>query len=163
MRFGISQPALGPPCPKPPLPKPDRSMLQSIHTPTNRFHTMTSHTSRVTRNSKATAALAARIQLILSNSPRPMRQFEIARAMDIPEHNDWSTHACLKALVEAGDVRLIETRVPTSKGSKNPTRILKTYTNGNPPRVFNNVQSTQQLKRSPLDWVARQILRMTTR
>jgi hypothetical protein len=114
-------------------------------------------------SAQALTAIEAQIVSILSNAPRPLRQFEVAGRLGLPEHNDWTTHALLKAMVRSGQVQLIETIVPTCKGSKSTHRVIKTYTE-TPPRQFNNVQSTQQLiKRRPtLDWVARQILKVFT-
>lgn len=141
------------------LTDPIRSVLHFIRTPTNPTKTMT----RIPSN-QATTAAEAQIITILSTSPRPLRQFEIADRLGLPEHHDWSTHAILKSMVHSGRVQLIETQVPTRKGSLHAHRTIKTYTE-TPPRTFNNRQSTQQqLTRRPvLDWMARQILKFTAR
>jgi hypothetical protein len=49
--------------------------------------------------SQAYRALETQILHILS-SGRELRQFEIAAELQVPEHNDWTTHAALESMLK---------------------------------------------------------------
>jgi predicted ArsR family transcriptional regulator len=62
----------------------------------------TSHKQPVTNTtaSQASQTTQAAILAILAGG-RQLRQFEIAAELGIAEHNDWSTHATLEAMIRA--------------------------------------------------------------
>lgn len=93
---------------------------------------------------RPTVATVAAIRRALAGG-RELRQFEIAKRIGLTEHNDWSTHAVLNAMADAGTLTVSHRRIITSKGELSK----KTY------RFFRLAQQPRPMKRRDVvqDWL----------
>lgn len=65
---------------------------------------------------------------ILYHEAHGLRQFEISKRLKIYEHNNWSTFAILRGLVDRGVIIMVKKEVPTtSKNARNATKVVTRY------------------------------------